>query len=370
MIGDRTREALNLLCYNGATLDRIGGAMEFARRTKTTEFLVPSRQFGSEVQTIEYRLDPLTGSEARLNLRRARRVKQAQRTGADLSLVLEGSKADCFFCPENMESQTPEFPPALSPEGRIRKGECVVFPNLFPFARYHAVGTLTARHYLDLDEFTPEMLSNNLAATREYLARVHGLNPGTRYPMWIWNHMPPSGASVIHPHVQIVVDCSPAPEVERVLQGGEQYLRTHGVSYWDDLVGRERELGERYIGENESLVVLASYAPRGNRDVQLVFKNASGIAGLDEKQTTDFSKAIVQVLRGYKEMGVDSFNLVTYSGPIGEELPYHRLSARVISRPGFHPFYTSDCGFMERFFDVWVIESLPEDVAKGMRHLF
>lgn len=344
--------------------------MEFRRETRTAELLSPSRQFRSEAQLIECRVDPLTGSESRLNLRRAGRVRQAQRAEVDLSQVIETSRAGCFFCPENIESQTPRFPPGLSAEGRIRSGECVVFPNLFPFAQYHAVGTFTERHYLDLSEFTPDMLSANLAASKEYLARVHGLNAEARYPMWIWNHLPPSGASIVHPHVQIIADCAPAPEVGGLLGRGERYFGGYGINYWDDLVARERELGERYVGENESLAVVASYAPRGNREVQLIFKTASSVADLDEKQTLDFADAIARVLRGYKQMGVDSFNLVTYSGPVGEDPPYFRLSARMASRPQFRPFYTSDCGFMERFFDSWVIETMPEDVAHAMRQFF
>ena len=131
----------------------------------------------------------------------------------------------------------------------------------------------------------------------------------------------------------------------------------------------EKRLGERYIGENDSLSVISSFAPQGNREIQIIFKGVSSIVGLDEKQVKDFAAFLVKILHGYKAMGVGSFNLTTFSGPIGEELPYYSLNAKIISRPSLNPFYTNDTGFMERFHYESIIETLPEDLAKTMREI-
>jgi len=344
--------------------------MEFRKDVRAMELLTPSLQFESEVELIEYREDPLTGSQSRINVQRAGRARQAQRGEADLSEAIERTAVGCFFCPENIEGRTPKFPPKICPDGRIRRGESLVFPNLFPFAEYHAVGTLTQRHFLDLDEFTPGMLMDNIVASMEYISLVYQDDEKAKYPMWIWNHLPPSAASIIHPHVQVVVDRAPTPELEKLLERSEEYFRRHGRNYWRDLIEEEKEIGERYIGDNDSLAVIASYAPRGNREVQMIFKGVGNLADLDERQTRDFATAITKILHCYKKMGVNSFNLITYSAPVRENPDYFRLSARIISRPIFQPFYTSDSGFMERFCDVWVIETLPEEVAQEMRVSF
>jgi len=344
--------------------------MEFRKEVGSMEISSPLVQFESEVELIEYREDPLTGSQSRINVKRAGRVRQTHLGEADLQEVSERLRFSCFFCPENIEARTPKFPPELFPQGRIKRGDCFVFPNLYPFAEYHAVGTLTGMHFLELDEFTPEMLLDNIIASQEYIARVHQQDEKAKYPLWIWNHLPPSGASIIHPHVQIAVDRAPTPELKRLLEKSEEYFNRHGGNYWRDLVEEEREIGERYIGENDSLAFIASYAPRGNREIQMIFKEVGNLADLDEKQTRDFATAITTILYCYKKMGVNSFNLITYSAPVGENPNYYRLNARIISRPIFQPFYTSDSGFMERFFDVWVIETLPEEIAREVRASF
>jgi len=102
----------------------------------------------------------------------------------------------------------------------------------------------------------------------------------------------------------------------------------------------------------------------------MIFKGVGNLADLDERQTRDFAAAIVKILRCYKGMGVNSFNLITYSAPLKQRPDHYLLSARIISRPVFMPVYTSDAGFMERFYDVWVIETLPEAVAREMRASF
>jgi len=344
--------------------------MEFRKDVRSMELLTPSLQFGRQVELIEYREDPLTGSQSRINVQRAGRARQAQWGEADLSQAIERTAVGCFFCPANIEGSTPKFPPKICPDGRIRRGESLVFPNLFPFAEYHAVGTLTKRHFLDLDGFTPGMLVDNIVASREYISLVSHQDEKVKYPMYIWNYLPPSAASIIHPHVQVVLDRDPTPELEKLLERSEEYFRRHGVNYWRALIEVEKEIGERYIGENDSLAVIASYAPRGNREVQMIFKGVGNLADLDERQTVDFATAITSILHCYKKMGVNSFNLATYSAPVAENPDYYWLNARMISRPFFQPFYTSDAGFMERFNDVWVIETLPEEVARESRAIF
>ncbi|MFW6125974.1 MAG: hypothetical protein ACOC58_02600, partial [Chloroflexota bacterium] len=204
----------------------------------------------------------------------------------------------------------------------------------------------------------------------EYVALVHERDSAARYPMWIWNYLPPSGASIIHPHVQIVIDRDPTPGLATLFQRSNEYRSTHESSYWHDLVREEKTRWERFIGENDSVYVIASYAPRGNRDIQFVFRRTANLADLNEEQAKGFADAVIRILKCYKEMGVNSFNLVTYSGPTGENPDHYLLNARIVSRPWFQPWYTADCGFMERFFDGWVIETLPEDVARSARQWF
>ena len=52
----------------------------------------------------------------------------------------------------------------------------------------------------------------------------------------------------------------------------------------------------------------------------------------------------------------------------GEE--FFRVFLRVISRPTLEEFYTSDRGFMEILYREMVVQTFPEDVARGLRRYF
>lgn len=347
--------------------------MEFRKEIITADLLNPLHGFERDAKSIEYRSDPLTGYSSRVSTDRAKRVKQAQGVAVDVADIAARSAERCCFCPDNIAGGTTRFMPGLlssDVDGRITVGRCTLFPNLHPFAEFHAVATLTEHHYLELDEFTTKMIEDNLAAARKYIASVNRHCADARYPVWLWNHLPPSGASILHPHTQISVERVPMPELEVALGESEGYLREKGVDFWQELIAFEKKAGERFIGENASVAVLASFAPRGNREVQIISKQVGNFVDFDKRHTYDFADAVVRVLRGYKSMGMNSFNLVTYSSAIGDRSEHFRFSARIMSRPVFQPLYTNDAGSIERFYGISIIEAMPEQVASDMRKWF
>jgi UDPglucose--hexose-1-phosphate uridylyltransferase len=346
--------------------------MEFRKEIVTAEFLNPLRGFERNAKSIEYRSDPLTGYRSHVSADRAKRVKQAQGDAVDVANIAARSAKSCCFCPANIAEYTTKFAPGFlaGNGGRITVGQCTLFPNLHPFTEFHAVATLTERHYLELDEFTHKMIEDNLAAARKYVAAVNRCCTDAVYPVWLWNHLPPSGASILHPHAQVSVERAPVPELGAVLRRSKKYLREKGVNFWQELIDTEKEAGERFIGENASVAVLASFAPRGNREVQIISKRVSSLTDFDKRHTHDFADSVVRVLRGYKAMGMNSFNLVTYSSAIGDRLEHFRFSARIMSRPVFQPLYTNDTGSIERFYGISIIEAVPEQVAAEIRKQF
>jgi len=318
---------------------------------------------------VEYRLDPLTHDQCRINPDRAKRVKQAG-GGVELGEMIARTRELCPFCPQNLEEKTPEFPKEKWEEGRIALGESLIFPNLNPFGENHAVGIMSRAHFLNLDEFSVEMLRDNLVAGKNYILSVYENDKEAIWPIYVWNYMPPSAGSIIHPHVQILVEREPLPVQVRLLEKSKEYFEHNDQDYWEELVEEERKRNESFIYEGDSLSVIASFAPRGFNEIQFIFKEISSLAELDERRIADFAACLVKALKGYKELGVGSFNLVSFSGPVGKRLDHYRLSAKLISRPYPSGVYTNDTGPFERLCDAWVIDTLPEIVAENLRPFF
>ncbi|MFQ6042616.1 MAG: hypothetical protein ACE5PV_17305 [Candidatus Poribacteria bacterium] len=317
---------------------------------------------------IEYRFDALTNEQCRINPQRAKRVKQAE-SGIELDEIIQRTKDGCVFCPQLIEEKTPEFPLDISPEGRVRRGETIIFPNLNPFGENHAVGIITTEHFLPLDGFSERQLMDNLVASIDYIHRVHENSKDARFPIYIWNYMPPSAGSIIHPHIQLMVEREPLPQQRRIMDKSWEYFQRNKSNYWTDLIESERERGERFILANDSLALITTFAPRGFNEIQFIFPEISSFTELTDAHIADFVRSLIIILRGYKKMGIGSFNLVTYSGPMDESLDYYCFNMKLISRPFPRCVYTNDTGPFERLYGVWVIDTLPEQLAEKIRSI-
>ena len=320
--------------------------------------------FKLETQIVEYRFDPLTGVRSRINVKRALRPIQVE-AGIDMAEFIERTRANCPFCPENIERSTPLFTEDVWRNGRIRNG-CYVFPNRYPFAEYHAVATITSKHFLELDEFTPEMIAENMLACIRYASIVNERHLDVKYPLWLWNHLPSAAASIIHPHTQIIVDRKPTIQQKLLLDRSRRYFNRTGRCYWTDLIEAERD-GDRWIGEGKYVAVIACFAPQANREVQIIFKDACSLPDIGRNEVGELAYFLSLILRFYRMNGVNSFNVSTFSAGIGESLKYYRLNVKIASRPYFRPYYTAYGGVLEIWHGECVSEILPEDIAHNLR---
>jgi len=316
---------------------------------------------------VEYRFDPLTGHQTRINPARATRLMQSACPADTITTWIESTRGTCPFCPERILSATPSFAAAFCSEGRIRAGEGYIFPNLHPFSQHHAVATLSSQHFLDLDQFDETLLASSLRASRDYFLRVYAYDHTTRYPIYLWNYLPPSAGSIIHPHIQIMAETEAVPELRVIMDRAKSYSESSGRNYWDELLEVEKRLGERYIGAVGNIHLIASYAPRGFRELTAIVPGLSSFSGLDDAQVAALAGCFSRILKCYKTMGVGSFNLVSFSSALQEPSPHFSLHFKIISRPYPQNIYTNDTGPFERLYDIWVIDTLPEETAATFR---
>ena len=151
---------------------------------------------------LRWRRDPLTGASARI----LTGVKLQPPTRPDLT-ELVAKPAFCPFDREHLETATVPFPAELTTEGRIRLGQAVVVPNIMAYATHSAVGIYDpGRHFLDLDDLTPSLVGDALTVMVRHARLVRRLDPTAVWSSISANYLPPSGASLVHPHLQSAHD--------------------------------------------------------------------------------------------------------------------------------------------------------------------
>ena len=325
--------------------------MELQREVLTSEILDPRQDFQPVTLDVEVRWDPLLGYSARL----VRDAHFLPPSDFDLEALGRQTAGTCFFCGRRAEESTPRFPPALVPEGRIRRGRALLFPNIQAYARHSTVCIYSPDlHYLPLDRMTPDVVCDNLAAQVDFLRRVARHDPGSAWTAINGNHMLPSGSSLFHPHLQASADPHPTM-VQRLLADvpGERVR---------DYLDTERRLGQRHLGSLGGVEWLASFAPFGFNELRAFVPGVAAPAELDDDRVAALGEGVSCALGLYAELGMQSFNLAIYGTPPGR--PDAVLGLRLVSRSNVAPLYRSDVAYFERMHWQAMVDRTPEELAE------
>jgi UDPglucose--hexose-1-phosphate uridylyltransferase len=315
---------------------------------------------------VEFRFDPLTGQSCRLvrfSLDRIIRPDLA-------TLVPRSLELGCPFCPPLVEEITPRFPPELIPEGTIRIGKALAFPNAGPYDVYGAVVVISDEHFIPLGEFTLETVLNALMATQSYIKRIQEVDPKAKYHFIAWNYMPPSGGSLVHPHMQGNAGYFPTSYQKQILEDYQQYYKDMGTNYWEDLVEQERQIGERYIGTIGNTCWLTSFVPKGRlSDILAIFPGKASIAELTEDDLHDLAAGLLKIFGYLDELKLISFNLATYSGFYNKEFWAHALiTPRAFLL--YSPIETSDQFYYQQMHDENICILPPEVACEKLKRHF
>ncbi len=322
----------------------------------------PLNNFLEETQTIEYRQDPLLGTWSRINIDRAKRVHQS--STANTPQAVKTSCENCFFCKNNVESKTPEFSAKLGIGKRLKVGGAIIFPNLYPFAKYHAVCVLSENHSANLNEITPKNVEDALFASIKYIRAVYKTDSKAKFVSINMNYMPPAAASIIHPHMQIICDRKPTVYQGMAYEKGMAHYKKSKKNYFEELAKSDKV---RRIKSGKSSTWLATFSPVLANDITGIFSGKASILELSDADIRNMAKEISQIFGALWNMGVRSANMSIFSAPLGEKCKHFTLHARIGTRPEMKPNYSSDKGFMEVLHQETIVSTIPEDVAKEVR---
>jgi len=362
------------------------GLIKFEKITATAKLRSPLEGFKETEQKIEYRKDPLTNHWSRINKLRAERVIQAAAPGdsfeENLQAIIKNSGQKCFFCPENITKSTPKFSEHLGIGERITIEDFNLFPNLFVFSEYHAVGTLGKEHFTRLHEFPMGIWKKALLGSIAYFKAVHSFDRNQKYPSINFNFLPPSASSIIHPHIQIIQDAQPTKYTNLLFEYSKNYSQeikkmknknTSTGNYWIDLILSEKESNERFICENDFMSWVATYSPTGKDEIMGIIKTPkTDITTFTDSECESLAKEITTALKAlFLGRGVTSVNMAMFLGPIGEDISNnYRIIIKIVSRPTLVPNYTGDIGFMELLHSEPIAAATPEIIAQTVKQYF
>jgi hypothetical protein len=239
--------------------------------------------------------------------------------------------------------------------GRVRGNWAVTASNVAKYDGWHGVIVFDEHHPL---RFTAEQVSDYVDTAQTWARRVHDTDPEARYPLFIWNCLWRSGASILHGHAQMTVSRGMHyAKVEGWRRAALRYRGQHQADYYADLVAAHRALG--LAVDHGTATILPSLTPFKEKETHIV------VGHLND----DLKSALYVVLRVFIErLGVTSFNLALYQPPLAdtpERWDDFPCIVRVLDR-GDPSSKTSDVGSMELFAQS-VVATDPFRVVDALR---
>ncbi len=177
------------------------------------------------------------------------------------------------------------------------------------------------------------------------------------------NHGRAAGATIDHPHFQILATAIVPPVANNMLLRQESFAKENGRAFFDVLLEEELELNRRVIAANDEFVALSPFAPQAPCEMWIVPREPVPFFGeLGDEPVRLLATLLRDLLhRLQSRRGDPDYNLVIHSGPRTLRAQDHfRMFIQVFPRS------TAPGGF-ELGSNTFINPIAPEDVPNLLR---
>jgi UDPglucose--hexose-1-phosphate uridylyltransferase len=290
----------------------------------------------------EFRKDPVTGRWVIIATERAKRPS---------AFVIEKPPKQEGFCPfcSGNEIHTPDEVLAYRPAGSAHNSPgwwLRVVPNKFPalvrnepikrsgdgmYDRIsgmgiHEVVIETPDHNGHIGILDVRQIEEIIWAYRDRSIDMRK-DPRLEYVMIFKNHLREAGASLDHPHSQIIAMPIVPKRVQEELDGAQRYFDYKERCVFCDMIAQEFKDKTRVVMESEHFLAFLPYASRFPFECWVLPKeHASFFHDIQKNQVKDFAKVLKETLYRLKVTLDDPpFNWILHTTPLheGENAYYH-----------------------------------------------
>jgi UDPglucose--hexose-1-phosphate uridylyltransferase len=240
-------------------------------------------------------------------------------------IVKPKSIEDCPFCvPGSVyESRIAESAniyvienqfPAFVPEDAVYEQGGELYPS-YKSLGYHEV-VILKDHHLDLQDLHKSVWEE-LLFTYQSRLKVHYKNPAVEYSLVMHNHGENAGASIAHPHSQILASSVMPSNIVKELLGSHNYFEKHETCVFCDLIKAEIESGERMVFENEDFVAFCAFAARFPFEIWVMPKqHESNFELIGKSERLNLAEILSQIFKTLnRKINNPDYNFYIHTAP-------------------------------------------------------
>jgi UDPglucose--hexose-1-phosphate uridylyltransferase len=328
----------------------------------------------------ELRRDPIIGRWVIVSTDRSKRP-------SDFGRARDGQGAiPCPFCPGN-EAKTPPELLAYGPSSRAGNAPgwwVRVVPNKFPALKVegqlhrsgeglydrmdglgaHEVVIETADHNTPLQKLDDARLEDVFWAYRDRIVDLKK-DPRLEYVLIFKNHGSAAGATLSHPHSQLIATPMVPIRVKQEMQGAAAYFEYKERCIFCDIIQQEQSQKVRLVDENQDFVAIAPFASRFPFETWVLPKKHDyNFEDIQKSEMGHLARMVKSVLRRLDGVLDDPpYNFVIHNSPLKSNfLAHYHWHIEII------PKLTQTAGF-EWGTGFYINPTPPEQAAAFLREI-
>lgn len=194
-----------------------------------------------------------------------------------------------------------------------------------PFKVFDAIGDHEVVVYRDHDrgiyDFLPADFVNMVRTYKKRYTELTEKIECTRYVMIFHNHGRAAGASIYHPHSQIITTPILPPDVSRSINGSFQYYKKHNKMAYFEFLNWELKEKTRIVYENEHFVVFCPFVSKYPYEIRIFSRESHAhfnqMPASADHFFADALHAAVQKLKIVLDK--PPFNMFVHTAPVADE---------------------------------------------------
>jgi len=336
----------------------------------------------------DLRKDPITGRWVIIATTRGKRPSSFMTETREKSRT-----ATCPFCPGNEHMTPPEIHALRSDEHAEANSSgwgARVIPNKFPalgidhelkkqgVGMYdmmtgfgaHEVVIETPEHNVSLKDLSVEQIGNIITIWQD---RTQDLYRDVRfhYVLVFKNEGEHAGATLEHPHSQLIATPVTPKRVKEELEGSGAYFKSKERCVFCDVIAQEKDVGKRIVYENDSFIAFCPFASRFPFEICLLPKKHEVDFHASRGHVGDMALALrIVLLKLSRALDDPQYNFIVHTSPnrfqrrgywhtIMDDYHWHfEIIPRIVRIAGFE----WGTGF-------YINPTSPEDAAKYLREI-
>lgn len=278
------------------------------------------------------------------------------------SAIPASASTDCPFCPGHEELTPPEVLSYRQPGSRL--WSLRVVPNKYPAIRMQAHPEIIGGHEVIIEspQHAASLGERLFQAVQDRIVYWRQI-PGVRYVQFFKNSGQAAGASLKHPHSQLIALPIVPKRVLEELNGAREYRERYGRCFFCELLEQEHRDGARLIVETDEFQAIAPWAPRFGFEAWILPKRHASHFDNIALPELEALWRVLRILIDKLDQAAHhpAYNLLLHSAPLHDgELAYYHWHLEILPR------ITSVAGF-EFATGCYIGTLQPEDYARLLR---